>query len=533
MNVWTWRIACLLAGAVLVLAAPAAQAADEEGFVSLFDGKSLDGWDGNPEIWRVEDGAIVGQTTPETNLKQNTFIVWRGGEVADFVLRFEYRLTGGNSGMQYRSFEKPDEWGRWVIGGYQGDIEAGDNYSGILYGERFRGILCLRGDKTVIGDDHKPKVVGKIGDSKQLQQAVKKEDWNSYEITAQGFHFTHSINGQLMIDCTDEDTAQRRASGLLAMQVHVGPPMKVEFRNIRLKRLEPAADAQAAAPAGKKVVFLAGGKSHGYAGHEHLAGCKLLARLLEEGMPQVETAVYQGWPSQPGALDDADTIVVFCDGGGGHLALAHLDELAELMKRKVGLVMLHYAVEVPKERAGPQFLDWVGGYFETYWSINPHWNAQFTEFPDHPVARGLKPFGLDDEWYYHMRFRENMEGVTPILTAIPPDETRRRADGAHSGNPAVRARMGMPEHLAWACERADGGRGFGFTGGHWHWNWGNPSFTRAALNGIVWTAGLEVPADGVPLPEITLADLEANQDFDQPQGFDRARIEKQLEEWQR
>lgn len=247
MNVRICQLACLLAGVVLALgasAARAADAADAEGFVSLFDGKSLDGWDGNPELWRVEDGAIVGETTPDTHLKQNTFIVWRGGEVGDFVLRLEFRMKGGNSGVQYRSFEKPDEWGKWVMGGYQADIEAGDNYTGILYGERYRGILCLRGDKTVIGTDHKPQVVGKIGDAKELQNAVKKEDWNTYEITARGFHFTHAINGTLMIDCTDDDTSDRRAAGLLGFQVHVGPPMKVEFRNIQLKRLEPVSDAK-------------------------------------------------------------------------------------------------------------------------------------------------------------------------------------------------------------------------------------------------------------------------------------------------
>ncbi|NIP84607.1 MAG: dehydrogenase, partial [Planctomycetales bacterium] len=141
---------------------------------------------------------------------------------------------------------------------------------------------------------------------------------------------------------------------------------------------------------------------------------------------------------------------------------------------------------------------WIGGYFETFWSVNPHWKARFDQFPDHPVANGLKPFFMDDEWYYHMRFVDEMDGVTPILSAVPPDSTRQRPDGSHSGNPTVRARKGMPEHVAWVRVRPDGGRGFGFTGCHWHWSWACDSFRTAVLNGIAWTAGLKVPPGGVP-----------------------------------
>mgnify|MGYP005837657639 CR=1 FL=1 len=281
----------------------------------------------------------------------------------------------------------------------------------------------------------------------------------------------------------------------------------------------------------KKIVFLAGGPSHGYASHEHYAGCLLLAKCLEQAVPGVKTEVYKLWPDDPATLDDAAAIVIFCDGGGGNIFVRRLADLERLMKKGVGLACLHYAVEVPKGEAGERMLDWIGGYFEQHWSVNPHFEGRFTEFPDHPVSRGLKPFAVEDEWYYHMRFRENMQGVTPILTTVPPDNTRERPDGPHSNNPTVRSRKGMPEHVAWVAERAEGGRGFGFTGGHWHWNWANDSFRTAALNGIAWTAGLEIPAGGIPSAAPTLAELEENQDFAVPERFDRGRIEKMLEGW--
>jgi hypothetical protein len=514
-----------LAGLLVIGLAPgtAAGAEDEEGFVSIFDGKTLDGWEGDPRLWSVEDEAITGKTSADDPIKQNSFIIWRKGEVDDFVLRFEYRLIGGNSGVQYRSFED-EEAGKWVVGGYQGDFEAGDRFSGILYGERFRGILADRGQKTVIGEDGKPKVVEQFGDAEKLQSHVKKEDWNLYEITAKGFHFVHKINGQVMAEATDEDASDRRASGILAFQVHRGPPMKVQVRNIRLKRLAPSGK--------KKIVFMAGRKSHGYMGHEHNAGCLLLADCLQKNVPGVETVVYgEGWPEDPAALADADAVVVFCDGGGRHPAIPHLKQIDELAKRGAGVVMLHYGVEVPKGEPGDCFLDWIGGYFEAFWSVNPHWEARFETFPDHPITRGVKPFEIDDEWYYHMRFRENMEGVTPILTAVPPDSTRERPDGAHSNNPTVRARKGMPEHVAWACERADGGRGFGFTGGHWHYNWANDSFRTVVLNASVWVVGLEVPPGGVPSKTPTVDELEKNQDYEPSKRYNREDVQKLIDGW--
>ncbi len=499
--------------------------AADDGFKPIFDGKTLDGWDGDPRFWKVEEGAITGQTTTDNPTSYNTFIIWRQGELDDFELTCEYRITGHNSGIQYRSFEPRDKGEKdWIIGGYQADLEAGDTWSGALYGERYRGILAARGEQTVIGDDHKPKVVGHVGDKDALGAKVRKGDWNSYHILARGYRFVHTINGQVMVDVVDEDKEMRRRSGLLALQLHAGPPMKVEFRNIRLKRLPMEGM--------KKIVLVAGKASHGYNAHEHNAGCMLLAKDLNQGMKNIFATVYKdGWPADPTAFDNADAIAMYCDGGDGHMVNPHLKEVDALAKKGVGIACIHYGVEVPKGDAGNRFLDWIGGYFETHWSVNPHWTATFDKIPEHPVTRGVKPFTIDDEWYYHMRFRENMKGVTPVLTAIPPESTLDRPDGPHSGNPHVRAEKGKPQHLAWVAERPDGGRGFGTTGGHFHWNWGHDDFRRLTLNALVWVAHGEVPEGGVPSRTPTIAELEANQDEPKPGNYKPEDIEKQLREW--
>jgi len=281
-----------------------------------------------------------------------------------------------------------------------------------------------------------------------------------------------------------------------------------------------AAEKAAGAARARKVVFVAGPPSHGYGSHEHYAGCALLARLLRENVPGIETAVHRdGWPESSAAFDRADAIVIDCDGGGGHVVMKHLDQADALMARGVGLACLHYAVVVPKGRPGDLLKSWIGGYFETDWSVNPTWTAEFKQVPDHPVTRGVRPFAINDEWYYHMRFQPEMKGVTPILTAVPPDDTRRRPDSPYGGNPHVRARMGMPEHVAWAYERPGGGRGFGFTGVHWHWNWAHDDFRRLVLNAIVWIAGAEVPPGGVPSKRPTLDELQAEIDVPKPKNW--------------
>jgi type 1 glutamine amidotransferase len=538
----------LTTGLVLASAPAVARAGEDKGFVSIFDGKSLKGWDGNPKFWSVKDGTITGQTTADNPTNGNTFLIWTDGTTADFELKLEYRIVPNNdrgfanSGIQYRSFHLKDGADKWRIGGYQADFEAGQTYSGILYGEKFRGILCGRGEKTVLsrdGDKFVKKVVGSVGDSNAIQKKIKKEDWNAYHVIAQGYHFIHKINGVVTADCTDNDTKMRRASGLLALQLHAGPPMTVQFRNIRIKQLKSAArtrtrKAVKAVQNKKKIVFIAGHKSHGYGAHEHKAGCMLLAKALNEsGLPVNAVVVTGGWPKDASILNDAASIVIYADGGGGHPFNAHLAAIDKLMKKGVGLVCIHYAVEVPKGKAGDAFLDWTGGYFETNWSVNPHWEANYKKLPAHPICRGVKPFKINDEWYYHMRFRDEMKGVTPILSDLPPKTSLSRPDGTHSGNPSVREEIakGIPQHMAWARERPDGGRGFGFTGGHAHWNWGNNQFRKLMLNAIVWTAHVEVPENGVPSKTPTVKELMANQDYDVPGNFNPARIESMLKSW--
>jgi hypothetical protein len=286
----------------------------------------------------------------------------------------------------------------------------------------------------------------------------------------------------------------------------------------------------------RKVVFIAGTRSHGYGQHEHNAGSLLLAKLLKENHKGIDAVVHQnGWPADPNALDGADAIVIFANGGMGNPARTQLPALAKVMERGAGLVLLHYAVEIPTDSGGKEFIDWAGGHFAINWSVNPIWTMQSNPFPTHPITRGLAPYTIEDEWYYHMRFREGMRGVQPILSALPPASSLSRPDGLHSGNPAVRAAVlerKEPQHLAWAAERTNGGRGFGFTGAHFHWNWGHPMQRRLVLNAIAWAAHAEVPTGGIPIGTLTMEDLEANQDDNKPANFDRERWRVLIEQWQ-
>jgi type 1 glutamine amidotransferase len=267
---------------------------------------------------------------------------------------------------------------------------------------------------------------------------------------------------------------------------------------------------------GKKVVFIAGPPSHGPAEHEHRAGCLLLKSCLDQGSGVTSVVYSNGWPDNPTtAFADAATLVIYSDGGDGHPLLrdGRLQIIGDLIKKGVGLVCLHYAVEPTKEKGEQEFLDWIGGCFELNWSVNPTWTADFQALPQHPITRGVNPFKIHDEWYFYMRFRDGMEGVTPILNAVAPPSTMNRADGPHEGNPAVRASVESSEaqHMAWAFERPDGGRGFGFTGGHYHKSWGNDNVRKLVLNAILWTAKIEVPPNGVA-SHISAEDLQKNLD---------------------
>lgn len=211
---------------------------DESGFVKIFDGKTLAGWEGDTNYWRVENGALVGEITPTNLLKVNSFIVWRGGETRDFELKVEYRIsTGGNSGINYRS-EMATNFGPWAMRGYQADIDGHNQYTGQNYEEKGRTFLALRGQVTRQVNDQLPQIIGSLGASNELLSAIKTNDWNEYHLIASGTTLTHILNGRVMSVVVDEDTANRKFNGLLGVQVHVGPPMKIEYRNFRLKPLD-------------------------------------------------------------------------------------------------------------------------------------------------------------------------------------------------------------------------------------------------------------------------------------------------------
>lgn len=273
----------------------------------------------------------------------------------------------------------------------------------------------------------------------------------------------------------------------------------------------------------KRILMLAGNPSHGYGSHEHFAGLKVLEQAINEASDQVEVTTVKGWPADESLVERADSIVIYCDGGGRHLAIPHLDTLKNKLAEGCGLVCIHYAVEMVPGPPGDAWVEMLGGHFEIHWSVNPHWDADFKSMPDHPVTSGVKPFVTNDEWYFHMRFKDS-DKVIPILAAVAPESTMRRKDGPHSGNPAVRKSVaaGEPQTVAWAYERPDGGRSFGFTGGHYHWNWGNKDQLRVMTNAIRWTAGDEITPEGSKLTnEIGMERLLENQDYDPPKNFNK------------
>ena len=269
-----------------------------------------------------------------------------------------------------------------------------------------------------------------------------------------------------------------------------------------------------AQPAPKQLVLIAGRPSHPAGMHEFRAGSLLLQKCLAT-VPGLETTVYtNGWPQDDALLQNADAIVIYSDGGGGHPAIQgeRLKLLTSLVAQGVGFGAMHYGCEVPAGKGGSEFKEWIGGYYEDKFSCNPFWKPDFQTFPDHPIARGVKPFVIEDEWYFNMRFRDDMKGVVGVLVAKPSDKVR---DGPYvwpqGPYPHIQAAKGREELMMWAVERPDGGRGFGFTGGHFHRNWGDDNFRKVVLNALLWVSKVNVPSDGVPS---TVAPDELKQNLD-------------------
>jgi len=264
----------------------------------------------------------------------------------------------------------------------------------------------------------------------------------------------------------------------------------------------------------KKLVMLAGKPSHGPMEHEFNAGTLLLKKCLA-GVPGLEVVHYHnGWPNNEKAFQGASGIFLYADGGAGHpfIQQDHLRIIGDLMSRGVGLLCAHFGVEVPKDKGGKQFLNWIGGYYEHQWSCNPMWTPEFTELPQHEITRGVKPFSIRDEWYFNMRFRPGMKGVKPILSAKPSDAVR---DGPYvyprGPYKHIQKGRGRSEAMMWAVERSDGGRGVGFTGGHFHRNWKDDNFRKVVLNAALWVCKVPVPRTGV-VSTVTDPDIKKNLD---------------------
>jgi len=276
----------------------------------------------------------------------------------------------------------------------------------------------------------------------------------------------------------------------------------------------------------QRLVIVAGKPSHPQRQHEFNAGALLLARCLRDVPGMAVQVSLNGWPQDEKALEEADAVVFYMDGGARHEVvqengrrLALVDGLAQ---KGVGIGCMHYGVEVLADQAGGQFKRWIGGHYETMFSCNPAWEPAFARFPDHPITRGVQAFQIKDEWYFNMRFIGDIDGgsaqavsgttFVPIRTASPADEVR---DGPYvypkGPYPHIQAAKGRAETMLWAVERPDGGRGFGFTGGHFHDNWGNDQFRKVVLNALVWLAKAEVPAAGVE-SRVSADDLNANLD---------------------
>ena len=270
-----------------------------------------------------------------------------------------------------------------------------------------------------------------------------------------------------------------------------------------------------AAPNRGKLVMLAGSPSHGPGYHEFNAGTLLLQKCLAQAMPDLVTEFHPaGYPKDDSAFEGATAIFSYADGGPGHPFLRgnRLATINKLMQQGVGLMCAHYAVEVPKDIGANEMRTWIGGCYENAYSCNPMWSPEYKTFPNHPVTNGVMPFSIRDEWYMNMRFRPELKGVTPLLTATPSDDVR---DGPYvypkGPYQHIIEASGRPEHMMWCVERAGGGRGVGFTGGHTHRNWGDVNFRKIVLNALAWICHRDVPASGLE-STVSEADLMAHLD---------------------
>jgi type 1 glutamine amidotransferase len=248
-----------------------------------------------------------------------------------------------------------------------------------------------------------------------------------------------------------------------------------------------------------------------------------MKKCLEEAQAVEVVLATNGWPVDVREFDRASAVVMFCDGGEGHPVLVgdRRRVLASLMSKGVGIGAIHFALAVPKEKAGRHFAEWIGGFYEDLYSCNPIWSPDYRVFPAHPITRGIKPFSVRDEWYMHLRLRATADGVVPVLVARPSDAVRAGPYQEPKGPfPHVLAARGQEEIMLWALERRGGGRAFGFTGGHFHVNWGDENFRRVVLNAILWVARVEVPLEGTQ-SVVTDADLRANLDHKEQGGWFR------------
>lgn len=276
----------------------------------------------------------------------------------------------------------------------------------------------------------------------------------------------------------------------------------------------------------KHLILVAGKPSHPPRMHEFNAGVQLLTKCLEQSTDIKVTFCLNGWPKDDSILDEADAIVFYMDGGGRHEVVQEqgqrLERIDALADKGVGLGFMHYGVEIVPDQAGREFKKWIGGHYEHMHSCNPIWEPVFASMPDHPISNGVKPFQVKDEWYFNMRFVSDISGnestqvegmkFVPILVAAPSADVR---DGPYvypkGPYPHIQASKGRAEAMLWTVERANGGRGFGFTGGHFHDNWKNESFRKVVLNAMLWLAKSPIPKNGVK-SMLEEKDLDANLD---------------------